>query len=513
MTMSLKQYIIPYLSALLLLPFLSSCYNYDGEEITDGVEKPKPVYDNTYVEMSVVVSSGRDAVTRAPLGGEYGDGRETAFLRENEVTGITVIFYQNSDGINASESSTPALAYTKIDLVKYYPVTLVSRQDQGKTEDVEAIYTTGEQRFMQSELDVTKDYHVIVVANANLTDRIHKGDELSKIRDDKFDYIYGGTGIGVNASNFVMSSERDYEMKFSTTTPTISGSNPVKAVYSFDDIFIERMASRIDFWTDYKEKPNYVAKTSAAYDVDGYEYKVFKNATETTPTSTDMFKLVAVVPFNVSKGNEWLLKRLSNQANFATRTTSPSWLADETTANWVLDYYSSAAKTATAHPAFFENTLTDVLTLAPDNSSWLRMSDVQLDKYTLGTADNIIVGYPHENTLDDNSPIYYYATGLAILGYYYPKGDKTKEPAQYVYYGYLRHQEETAGSVSFQAVEATGLNTTATINSLSGSAMNFGVVRNNIYRISISRIIEKSSMELSIKVKKWDPYIHDFIYM
>ena len=157
MTMSLKQYIIPYLSALLLLPFLSSCYNYDGEEITDGVEKPKPVYDNTYVEMSVVVSSGRDAVTRAPLGGEYGDGRETAFLRENEVTGITVIFYQNSDGINASVSSTPALADTKIDLVKYYPVTLVSRQDQGKTEDVEAIYTTGEQRFMQSELDVTKE--------------------------------------------------------------------------------------------------------------------------------------------------------------------------------------------------------------------------------------------------------------------------------------------------------------------------------------------------------------------
>ena len=512
MTMSLKQYIFSCISALLLLVFLSSCYNYEEEVITEEIVV-KPTYDNTFIEMSVVVSSGREDVTRTPLGGEDGDGRETAFQRENEVTGITVIFYRNSDGVNASASSTPALADTKVDLVKYYPVTLVSRKVQGKSDNLEAEYTTGEQRFMQSELDVTKDYHIIVVANVNLTNRIHKGDNLSDVRDEKFDYIYGGTGIGINASNFVMSSESDYEMKFTTTTPTVSGTNPVKAVYTFDNIYIERMSARIDFWTNYKVQPVYVPKTSAAYDVDGYEYKVFKNATEIDPSSTDMFKLVAVVPFNVSNGNEWLLKRLSNQANFADRTTSPSWLADETNSNWVLDYYSSAAKTAAAHPVFFKNTLTETQSFAPDNSNWLKMSAAQSDKYTLGTADNIIVGYPLENTLDDNSPIYYYATGLAILGYYYPKGDKTKEPVQYIYYGYLRHQEETTSSESFQAVEATGLNTTATINSLSGSAMNFGVVRNNIYRISIDRIIEKGTLELSIKVKKWDPYIHDYIYM
>lgn len=511
--MSIKQYIIPYLSAILLLPILASCYNYEGEEVPEIVYSPD--FDNIYIDMSVVVSSGTENATRAPLGGENGDGRLTAFERENTVTGITVIFYQNSDGINASALSEPVLANTKIDLVKYYPVSLVSREDPEKTEIIEAVYTTGEQRFRKSELDFTKSYHIIVVANANLANRIHKGDELSSVRNEILSTIYSGSGIGVNATNFVMSSEKDYTMNFPGTTPVVSGTNPVKAVYNFDNILIERMAARIDFWTDYKEKPEYVAKTSAAYDVSGYEYKVFKNDIETNPTSPDMFKLVAVVPFNFSKGNEYLLKRVSTQANFASRTTAPLWLENETETNWVVDAYSTAIKTEAIHPSFFEKTLTDVQTYDTDNSNWLQMSDVQLYKYTLGGADNIIVGYPVENTLDDNSPLYYYATGLAILGYYYPLGDKTKEPVLYVYYGFLRHQEEVAGKESFIAVESSGLDKTATISSLGGPAMNYGVVRNNIYRISIDRITAKGGLKLKIKIEetKWRHVDNPTIYI
>jgi hypothetical protein len=81
-----------------------------------------------------------------------------------------------------------------------------------------------------------------------------------------------------------------------------------------------------------------------------------------------------------------------------------------------------------------------------------------------------------------------------------------------VYYGYLRHRGESSGI--YTAFEASDLSKTETINSFgSRPAMNYGVVRNNIYRVSIDRITEKGTMELSIKVKKWDPFIHDFIYM
>jgi len=47
----------------------------------------------------------------------------------------------------------------------------------------------------------------------------------------------------------------------------------------------------------------------------------------------------------------------------------------------------------------------------------------------------------------------------------------------------------------------------------STTAMKFGVVRNNIYRISINSIDKKGSLDLSIKVKKWDTFTHDWIYM
>ncbi len=126
-----------------------------------------------------------------------------------------------------------------------------------------------------------------------------------------------------------------------------------------------------------------------------------------------------------------------------------------------------------------------------------------------GTADNMIIAYPKENTLLAASPLYYYATGLAIEGYYYAGDDATKTPTRYVYVGYMRHQGES--SASYPALEAGSLDKTLTGSST--VAMNFGVVRNNIYRVRINKINEKGEMELKIKVKKWDPYVHAYIYM
>ena len=45
------------------------------------------------------------------------------------------------------------------------------------------------------------------------------------------------------------------------------------------------------------------------------------------------------------------------------------------------------------------------------------------------------------------------------------------------------------------------------------TAMKYGIVRNNIYRICINSIDSKGSMELKIKVKKWDTFTHSWIYM
>jgi hypothetical protein len=45
------------------------------------------------------------------------------------------------------------------------------------------------------------------------------------------------------------------------------------------------------------------------------------------------------------------------------------------------------------------------------------------------------------------------------------------------------------------------------------TAMKYGIVRNNIYRVCINHIDEKRNMEINIKVKKWDVFTHSTIYM
>lgn len=495
------------------LCLLSACQ--DSENDTLGI------LQESYLNISFTVDNGREATTRVPAGGENGDGREAGFRRENEVRDVTIILYQNTAGINATDAGS-----TTVDLVKHYTVTNVSRETQGTTytdKTDEAVYTTGNQKIEVSDgLKLTNKYRVLVVANADLTSVIKKGDKLSTVRDYIYTQpLYEGTGIGTDAALFVMSSENDVVLDFGATgvKTTVKQGSQTQEFYSFTGIRVERLSARMDFLTSYgggSLKAEYKAKGTGKNDANGYEYKVFKNLSETSPSSNDVFKLVAVVPFNVNKGSENLFKRISAQRSYDARNTAseiPQYLVDEdATDSWVLDAYSGAAKTSAAHPSYLINTLTDVQGYATDASQWLMASAVQSGLYQIGEADNIIVGYPYENTIDDNTPLYYYATGLALYGYYYKdnKRDDDVSTSRFVYYGYLRHQGE--GTASYSAMEASSLNKTAKIGS-SAPAMNYGVVRNNIYRININRVTEKGAMELSIKVKEWDPYIHEFIYM
>ena len=113
-----------------------------------------------------------------------------------------------------------------------------------------------------------------------------------------------------------------------------------------------------------------------------------------------------------------------------------------------------------------------------------------------------------ENTLIPNeSLLYYQATGIAIEGYYY-KGGLSATPTRKVYYGYLRHQGD-ADSYDI-------LTTNDTSEKSATTPMNIGVVRNNIYRIwigSIQKEQEDIKVTLNIKVKKWDKFEHETIYM
>jgi hypothetical protein len=490
--------------ASLLLPLAYACSSDD--QAGDDMAKSQLPTSNQYINLNIVVSSGSEGTMRGPAGGEEGDGREAGSERENLVTGVTIMLYEDGAGINTA-------AETKLAFCKYYPVSLVSRETAGTpyaTKEDEAVYTTGDQPLVGSGLDMSKEYHAIVVANQNMASTFTTASKVKDVRDYVTTHVYSGSGLGADASHFVMSLETDYTVNFASPSSKTTVGN--KTTYNFDGIRIERLAARVDFWTKtatYGEKD----ALSNDYNAPGYVYPVWKTSDTTTPTSTDKFVLTAVTPFNLYNSNEYLFKRTNDAAPY---------LAVESITNYVIDP-NTATKTA-ASPTYYNNMLSYLVGIDETNLTLsaatgyfqatknLYVSTTQKAGFTGDDSkDNFILCYPRENTLSTSSPLYYYATGVAIEGDYYPAGsaaDLTKAK-HFIYYGYLRHQGEGTGPYTIKM--RTDLSTTETYPST--TPMNFGVVRNNIYRLSIDKITEKGELELKIMVKKWDTFTHSWIYM
>lgn len=509
------------LMALLVLPALTSCY-----DVGDECEVLQNSDNVNYINVTVAVSTSNSAMTRAnrPQGGENGDGREKGIeTRENEVDGVTLIFFRDREGsvgtpgINATNSNAES---TIIDYVNYYEVHLDENyHNNGNCIPGEVHYTTDDQP-LSPNIDPKKSYHMLVVANADLRTQISAGSStLKDVRDLQRSLVYTGTGsnigIGSNAEKFVMTSEKDVIIDFSNS---IYDKEQNRSTFKLDNVHIERMAARIDYWAKgatkttgtYFYKPNDMAQAKS---VDGYVYDIARN-----DGNTDHFVLTRIVPFNMNMGNglEYFFKRTNDESPY---------LADESTTNWVIDPYTSlknatSSETWTSSFSWMVNPMANYVEgvetpYAPARLGTSAGTDglvsVTLASETaqdVGGYDDIILAYPKENTLAQGSLLFYYATGLAFEGYYYHSGYTTTSERR-VYYHYLRHQGESSNA--YQALQLSTLDKTATCGS--SPAMNYGVVRNNIYRVDITGFNEKDAMNLQIKVKKWDKFEHEVIYM
>lgn len=523
MTMNIRR-LIDIFIVVVCTAIVSACYDYDNE----GIEVVN--VGDSYINLAISVSNGNGHSTRAgekPTSGEDGDGREAGFERENAVTGITLILYKG-DGINGAGTQ-------KLDLVRYFPVTRVasSTAAQGSSSpagtshsnhpnQIEAKYTTGPQLIGKkgvTKIDFTQTYHAIVIANYNLTGSLTEGiSTLSDVRDVAISTIYSGDNKNLANvfSNFVMSSEEDNTLNFAASGVMTEDASGDKT-YSFDDdshaLVIERMAARIDFWAKgatYQTKSN--GGTGADYAAPGYVYQLWKTTDTSTPTSADRFVVTRITPFNLNPGTEYLLKRTDD---------ADKYLASETGSNYVIDpaTYTKTGTAAFTNPLSGIGALTD-LSANPYCHSIANMHEqVGTGKtggfsYTEGstTAENVIVCYPTENTLPDDSPLYYYATGIAIEGDYYTGDDPSKREHR-IYFSYIRHQGES--SDAYFALLPSELSTTEKTSS--AKPMNFGIVRNNIYRISIEKVLEKAPDEPRITIKieeeKWRHVDNPAIYI
>ena len=407
---------------------------------------PLPSKDmKAYLQVKVTVDGSGDTrasrATTEPQGGEEGNGRETGINHENEVNSLTVLLYESDKDDLSDDNAIIEYVYTFTNLNKVTPPT------SGK----DATYTT-----VPKEIDaaiVGKNYHVIVIANADDMTSKCKGQKIKDVRDLQMSKVCTRDADITKFSNFIMSSKKDAKIDF---TKEGSETDPYQV-----EVDIERLAARID-----------IIPNATYVDTDkGYYYNVMDGT-----NVIGGFKLESVTPTKVMTKGEYLIKRVSSEK------TVPS----------VTYYGEEEMNSTTASTNYVVCPWTKVrtgLTL----SNPISYNNVQ----EVASSKSYILDYVMENTTTDNDEAY--STGLIFKGKYYeetdwdatkkqPKGSATGTEKEYTYT--LRHSDPSGSGTK-------------------ADPMHFGVVRNNIYQVKVEGVEGKSKgIKLTIHVVPWAHYDH-----
>lgn len=429
------------LLAILLVMSFASCASDTTSDL------PLPSKDmKAYLQIKVTVEGSGDTrasrATTGPLGGEDGDGRNPGTNHENDVNSLTVLLYKSDkDKDDLSEDATIDYVYTFTGLTS-------------SSSSSDATYTTGPR-----EIDaaiVGKNYHVIVIANADDMTSKCKGKKISEVRDLKMSKVCTRDADITKFSNFIMSSKKDAKIDF--TTNKGSETDPYQV-----DVDIERLAARIDII------PNATYNSTD----NCYYYNVMDGT-----NVIGGFKLESVTPTKVMTSGEYLIKRVSSDKDvlavtyFGFETND----ADNKATNYVVCPWT---KDRTG------------LTLSDAEGS------ISYNVQNVASSESYILDYVMENTTTDNKESY--STGLIFKGKYYeetewdatkkqPKASATGTEKEYTYT--LRHSDPSGSGTK-------------------ADPMHFGVVRNNIYQVKVEGVEGKSKgLTLTIHVVPWAHYDH-----
>lgn len=437
------------LLALLLVMSFASCASDTTSDL------PLPSKDmKAYLQVKVTVEGSGDTrasrATTEPKGGEDGNGREPGINKENDVNSLAVLLYKSDKDDLSDDNATIDYVYTFTNLNK---VTTSSGSD--------ATYTT-----VPREIDaaiVGKNYHVIVIANADDMTSSCKGKKISEVRDLQMSKVCTRDADITNFSNFIMSSKKDAMIDF---TKEGSETDPYQVT-----VDIERLAARIDII------PN------ATFDgtSQGYYYNVMDGT-----NVVGGFKLESVTPTKVMTKGEYLIKRVSSDKDVSSVTYFGEEKMDATTkasTNYVVCPWTKDRAGLT-------------LAEAEGPTSLYNVKKTTSTSTVVGEA-SYILDYVMENTTTDNAEDY--STGLIFKGKYYESSewDATKKQPKAGFAG-----AEKKYTYTLRHSDPSGSGTTA-------DPMHFGVVRNNIYQVKVEGVEGKSKgIKLTIHVVPWAHYDH-----
>lgn len=439
------------LLALLLVMSFASCASDTTSDL------PLPSKDmKAYLQVKVTVEGSGDTrasrATTEPQGGEDGNGREPGINKENDVNSLTVLLYKSNKDDLSDDNAIIDYVYTFTNLTKATT----------STSGIDATYTT-----VPKEIDaaiVDKNYHVIVIANADDMTSSCKGQKISEVRDLQMSKVCTRDADITKFSNFIMSSKKDATIDFTT-----EGSETDPYVVNVD---IERLAARIDIIPN----ATYDAASNAYY----YDVKDGANV-------IGGFKLESVTPSKVLTKGEYLIKRVSSAAAVSAVTYFGLEEMDATTkasTNYVVCPWTKDRTGLT-------------LAKAEGPASLYKVKETTSTSTAVGKA-SYILDYVMENTTTDNAVVN--STGLIFKGKYYeetewdatnhrPIASATGTDREYTYT--IRHSDPNG----------TGPST---------APMYYGIVRNNIYQVKIEGVVGKTKgLKLTIHVRKWATYTHD----
>lgn len=417
--------------------------------------------------------------TDNPSGGENGDGDDAGETNERTVTNLNLLLYSSQKNDMSDDDAT----IEKVIYFQHFSTASGGNSGIWQSEPIQ----------IQNEI-IEKNYHVLVVANADDMTSEWQGKKLKDIRDKLIMNVCTRDGADItNSSNFLMSSLKDVQL-----TPDKQHAGSLEDPYPVD-IDIERLAARIDIM------PNaFCQKTNT------YNY----NVTDASNHVIGGFVLESVMPYNDVTSGEYLIKRVTNgnDQNTINYISPETEDANHHSTNYVICPWT-AVRTGVAYRnekksiADWESmTFSDFYKVKKADKSHGKDND-NAKATTPYNYKYYILDYVMENTSFDNS--LETATGLVFKGTYYdadqwqvataeekaigkfgsPKTGAVGKPKCYTYV--IRHSDPT------------GTGTTA-------DPMHYGIVRNNIYRVRIDGITGKGpdGMKITLNVRKWATYTH-----
>ena len=421
--------------------------------------------NGTYLQLTLYTQTRAGHNSRGPQGDEDGDYRLGAFVNEYEARNATILLYSDAAGINGDANTT-------IDYALYAPTLTSTASSTNVTYKTDILHYS---RPLKPGI-----YHVIVIVNAG--DRTDlEGKKLGDVRDERMGapYLLSDPADPTSAHTFVMSNEKD-------ATIDLTGPGGVQNVKTVE-VQVERLAARIDFspGISYETTGYYGGKMLKDTVINGtkypvcYEYQVLQEGT--TNKNDDYFYLTSVQPINLWTNKTYLIKRVSD-IKWADENHL-IYLGDETTnalgeaSRYVFSPYFFQRNAANAE-TFRNNSYADGTASAPKKEDELELidpDDAKLKYY--------ILTYARENTISYNAPVASYATALRLKGFYKKKtGTNTYTYTEKTYTYYIRHADPN--NTNAEAVP-----------------MKYGIVRNNVYRISINRV--NSLGVMVIETKDW----------